>query len=53
MKAVVRSRYGPPDVLRIDDVQKPVPKDDEVLIRVSAASVNRTTAMYSRARRGR
>ena len=42
MKAVVRSRYGPPDVLRIDDVQKPVPKDDEVLIRVSAASVNRT-----------
>jgi NADPH:quinone reductase-like Zn-dependent oxidoreductase len=40
MKAVVYSRYGPPDVLQIDDVEKPVPHDNEVLIKVCAASVN-------------
>jgi NADPH:quinone reductase-like Zn-dependent oxidoreductase len=40
MKAAVYSRYGPPDVVKIEDVEKPVPKDDEVLIRVRAASVN-------------
>ena len=40
MKAAVYSRYGPPDVLQIKDVEKPVPKDNEVLIRVRAASVN-------------
>jgi NADPH:quinone reductase-like Zn-dependent oxidoreductase len=40
MKAAVYSRYGPPDVLQVRDVEKPVPKDDEVLIEVRAASVN-------------
>ena len=40
MKAAVYSRYGPPDVVEIAEVEKPVPKDDEVLIRVRAASVN-------------
>ena len=40
MKAAVYSRYGPPDVLQIRDVEKPVPNDDEVLMRVRAASVN-------------
>jgi NADPH:quinone reductase-like Zn-dependent oxidoreductase len=40
MKAAVYSRYGPPDVVQIKDVDKPVPKGDEVLIRVGAASVN-------------
>lgn len=41
MKAAVYRRYGPPDiVVRIEDVEKPAPKDDEVLIRVHAASVN-------------
>ncbi len=41
MKAAVYTRYGPPlDVLQIKDVEKPVPKDNEVLIRVRAASVN-------------
>jgi NADPH:quinone reductase-like Zn-dependent oxidoreductase len=41
MKAVVYDRYGPPDVLRVEDVAKPVPKEDEVLIRVRATTVNR------------
>jgi NADPH:quinone reductase-like Zn-dependent oxidoreductase len=40
MKAAVYTRYGPPDVVQITDVEKPVPKDHEVLIRVRAASVN-------------
>ena len=40
MKAVVYTRYGPPDVLRVTDVQAPVPKDDEVLVRVHAVSLN-------------
>jgi NADPH:quinone reductase-like Zn-dependent oxidoreductase len=40
MKAAIYTRYGPPDVVQITDVEKPVPKDNEVLIRVRAASVN-------------
>jgi NADPH:quinone reductase-like Zn-dependent oxidoreductase len=40
MKAAIYTRYGPPEVVQIADVEKPVPKDDEVLIRVRAAAVN-------------
>ncbi len=40
MKAVVYTRYGPPDVLRLTDVETPVPKDNEVLVRVRAVSLN-------------
>jgi NADPH:quinone reductase-like Zn-dependent oxidoreductase len=40
MKAALRARYGPPEVVEIRDVEKPVPKDDEVLVEVRAASVN-------------
>ena len=40
MKAIVRTRYGAPDALQFTDVEKPAPKDNEVLIRVYAASVN-------------
>jgi len=39
MKAAVYSRYGPPDVLEIQDVEKPVPGDDEILVRVRASTV--------------
>src|SRR5438876_11095417 len=40
MKAIVYTHYGPPDVLKLEEVQKPVPQDDEVLVHVHAASVN-------------
>jgi NADPH:quinone reductase-like Zn-dependent oxidoreductase len=42
MRAVVCDRYGPPDVLRLDDVERPVPKEDEVLVRIRATTVNRS-----------
>ncbi len=42
MRAVVHDRYGPPEVLRIDEVARPVPGDDEILVRVRATTVNRT-----------
>ena len=42
MKAVVYTRYGPPEVLRFTDVEVPVPKDNEVLVRVRAVSINRS-----------
>jgi len=40
MKAVVYTEYGPPDVLKIDEVEKPTPQDKQVLIKVHAASIN-------------
>ena len=42
MRAVVHDRYGPPEVLRIEDVPRPVPKADEVLVKVHATSVTRS-----------
>ena len=40
MRAIVYHRYGPPEVLQLEEVEKPVPADDEVLVRVRAASAN-------------
>ena len=48
MRAVVHDRYGPPEVLRVADVERPVPKDDEVLVRVHASTVTRSDAMRVR-----
>jgi NADPH:quinone reductase-like Zn-dependent oxidoreductase len=50
MKAVVYDRYGPPEVLRLADVPKPVPKEDEVLVRVHATTVSQTDCHMRRAR---
>ena len=42
MRAVVADRYGPPEVLRLEDVERPSPEDGEILVRVRATTVNRT-----------
>jgi NADPH:quinone reductase-like Zn-dependent oxidoreductase len=50
MRAVVHGRYGPPEVLRIEEVPTPVPADDQVLVRVHATSVTRSDCAWRAAK---
>jgi NADPH:quinone reductase-like Zn-dependent oxidoreductase len=46
VKAAIRDRYGPPEVVQVREVDTPIPKDDDLLVRVRAASVNRADLDY-------
>jgi NADPH:quinone reductase-like Zn-dependent oxidoreductase len=48
LRAVVYDTYGAPEVLRIEEVERPVPKDDEVLVKVHATTVTRTDTGFRR-----
>lgn len=50
MKAIICTRYGSPDVLQLQEVTKPVPKTDEVLIKIYSASINARDWRFMRAR---
>ena len=51
MKAMIYTKYGPPDVLKLAKVEKPIPSDDEVLVNVRAASVNYSNTAFVAASR--
>jgi D-arabinose 1-dehydrogenase-like Zn-dependent alcohol dehydrogenase len=50
MRAVVYDKYGAPDVLQLQEVERPVPRDDEVLVKIHATTVNRTDCGFRQAK---
>jgi NADPH:quinone reductase-like Zn-dependent oxidoreductase len=50
MKAIVYTQYGPPDVLELTDIARPIPNDDELLIQIYSSTVNRTDCAQLRAK---
>jgi NADPH:quinone reductase-like Zn-dependent oxidoreductase len=50
MRAVVHEKYGPPEVLRLEEVERPVPAEDEILVEIHATTVNRTDCGLRRAK---
>ena len=47
MKTAVHTKYGPPEVVNVIAVDKPIPKDNEVLVKIYATTVNRTDCRFS------